>query len=260
HRRALELAAQAHSTSEELLSAVLADDDVHSLFAWLRDLPFMESAAKGLYPHDAARETLVSDLRWRAPNAFTAMRHRLAEEYLRLLREAPEERVRAVTDELFYLFQDVETLARLRIRPNTDNEVHESPLLPQDHGLVVRMAEETEGPESADLVRFWLARQPERFSAYRLISTGRMVAFTAHLVLPFPADETEVEQDPVVAAAWRYGAKTSPVRDGEHIAITRFSIYPEMYQVPSRVIDFANSRVQAEAARARGRTHGFLVY
>jgi hypothetical protein len=185
HRRALEVVAQAPSTSEELLAAVL-DDDVHELFTWLRDLPFMESATAGLYPHDAARETLMADLRWRAPNAFGAMRHRLAEEYLRLLREAPEERVRAVTDELFYLFQDVEVLARLRVRPNVDNEVHESVLEPADHALILRMAQETEGPESADLVRFWLARQPERFSVYRLISTGRIVAFTAHLVLPFP--------------------------------------------------------------------------
>ncbi|WP_219933870.1 ATP-binding protein [Streptomyces sp. Act143] len=260
HRRALEVAAQAPCTSEELLAAVLADEDVGDLFTWLRDLPFMESAAAGLYPHDAARGTLMADLRWRAPNAFSAMRHRLAEEYLRLLREAPEERVRAITDELFYLFQDVEVLARLRVRPTIDNEVHESVLDPADHALVLGMAEETEGPESAELVRFWLARQPERFSVYRLISTGRIVAFTAHLVLPYPPDETEVARDPVVAAAWQYGERTSPVRDGEHIAVTRFSIYPELYQVRSRVVDLANSRVQAEAARARGRTHGFLVY
>ncbi|MFJ2095448.1 ATP-binding protein [Streptomyces sp. NPDC087901] len=260
HRRALEVAAQAPSITEELLAAVLGDEKVDDLFTWLRDLPFMESAATGLYPHDAARETLMADLRWRAPNAFSAMRHRLAEEYLRLLREAPEERVRAVTDELFYLFQDVEVLARLRVRPTLDNEVHESILEPADHALILRMAEETEGPESADLVRFWLARQPKRFSVYRLISTGRIVAFTAQLVLPFPPDETEVVCDPVIAAAWHYADKTAPVRDGEHIAITRFSIYPELYQVRSRVVDLANSRVQAEAARARGRAHGFLVY
>ncbi|MEV1177282.1 hypothetical protein [Nonomuraea sp. NPDC049784] len=260
HRRALEVAAQAHVTSEELLAAVLADDDVHEIFTWLRELPFMESNARGLYPHDAARETLKADLRWRAPNAYGTMRQRLAEEYLRLLREAPEERVRAVTDELFYLFREVEKLAKTRVWATPEDEVHESALHPDDHDLILRMAEETEGPESAALVRFWLDRQPDRFSVFRLISTGRIVAFTARLVLPAPPDETEIAADPVLAAAWRYSEETSPVRPGEHIAMTRFSIYPEHYQEPSRVIDLSNSRVQAEAARARGRAHGFLPY
>ena len=47
---------------------------------------------------------------------------------------------------------------------------------------------------------------------------------------------------------------------GEHIGVSRFSINPERYQVPSRVIDLSSSRAQAEAARARGRAYGFAVY
>ncbi len=47
---------------------------------------------------------------------------------------------------------------------------------------------------------------------------------------------------------------------GEHIGVSRFSVYPERYQVPSRVIDLSSSRAQAEAARARGRAFGFAVY
>ncbi|MFJ4696385.1 ATP-binding protein [Streptomyces sp. NPDC088766] len=260
HRRALEVAAQAPATSEELLAAVLADGDAATLFAWLRELPFMESSARGLYPHDAARETLMADLRWRAPHAFQGVRQRLAEEYLRILREAPEERVRAVTDELFYLFRDVKKLARTRAWAGTEPEVYEDTLQPDDHDLVLRMTQETEGAESAALVRYWLGRQPNGFSVYRLISTGRIVAFTARLVLPAPPDDSDTHTDPVVAAAWRYSRETAPVRPGEHIAMTRFSIYPERYQLPSRVIDLSNSRVQAEAMRARGRAHGFLVY
>ncbi|MEJ8640966.1 hypothetical protein WKI68_04865 [Streptomyces sp. MS1.HAVA.3] len=126
HRRALEVAAQAYATSEELLTAVLPEEDAHLLFSWLRELPFMESTHRGLYPHDAARETLAADLRWRAPTAFAAMRRRLAEEYLRVLREAPEERVWTVTDELFYLFREGETLARVRTWSRED-EVHDRP-------------------------------------------------------------------------------------------------------------------------------------
>ncbi len=260
HRRALEVAAQAHATTEELLTAVLAEQDASGLFQWLRELPFVESTPLGLYPHDAARETLMADLRWRAPTAFQAMRQRLAEEYLRLLREARPERVRAVTDDLFYLFRDVQKLQRTRVWVSTEEDLYEDVLEIEDHDLVLSMAEQAEGPESAELVRYWLTRQPQGFSVFRLISSGRIVAFTTRLVLPAPPDITDTDTDPVVAAAWRYSQETAPVRPGEHIAMTRFSIYPGRYQVPSRVIDLSNSRVQAEAMRARGRAHGFLVY
>jgi hypothetical protein len=259
HRRALEVAAQAYSTSEELLAAVLPDEDAHQLFAWLRDLPFMESTHRGLHPHDAARETLAADLRWRAPNAFVAMRRRLADEYLRLLREAPEERGWTVTDELFYLFREGKTLARLRTWSRED-EVHDRPLQPEDLDAVLRMAEETEGTASAEIVRYWARRQPQAFSVYRLVSTGRMVAFTARLALSAPADPEDLAVDPVVAAAWKYAEATDPVKPGEHIGISRFSIYPERYQVPSRVIDLSSSRAHAESARARGRAYGFAVF
>ncbi|MGW6691592.1 ATP-binding protein [Streptomyces sp. NPDC054961] len=259
HRRALEVAAQAYTTSEELLAAVLHEEDSHLLFSWLRDLPFMESTHRGLHPHDAARETLAADLRWRAPTAFAAMRRRLAEEYLRVLREAPEERVWTVTDELFYLFREGETLARLRTWSRED-EVHDRPLHPGDLAVVLRMATETEGPASAELVRYWAQRQPRAFSVYRLVSTGRIVAFTARLALPAPPDPQDLATDPVVAAAWRHTEATAPVRPGEHIGVSRFSIYPERYQVPSRVIDLSSSRAQAESARARGRAYGFAVF
>ncbi|MFD7032195.1 AAA family ATPase [Streptomyces sp. NPDC059917] len=259
HRRALEVAAQTHSTSEELLTSVLPEEDAHLLFSWLRELPFMESTRRGLHPHDAARETLAADLRWRAPNAFETMRRRLADEYLRILREAPEERVWTVTDELFFLFREGKTLARLRTWSRED-EVHDRPLHPDDLDTVLRMAEETEGAASAEIVRYWARRQPQAFSVYRLVDTGRIVAFTARLALAAPPDPQDLAADPVVAAAWRHTEDTAPVGPGEHIGVSRFTVYPERYQIPSRVIDLSSSRAQAEAARARGRAYGFAVF
>ncbi|GAA2808492.1 ATP-binding protein [Kitasatospora paracochleata] len=259
HRRALEVAAQAYSTSEELLAAVLPEQDAHLLFTWLRDLPFMEATHRGLHPHDAARETLAADLRWRAPNAFATMRRRLAEEYLRVLREAPEDQVFTVTDELFHLFRDNELVGRTRTW-SREEEVHDRPLHPDDLDTLLRMAEETEGPASAELVRYWAERQPKAFSVYRLVTTGRIVAFTARLALPAPADPEDLATDPVVAAAWEYTESAGPVRPGEHIGVSRFTVYPERYQIPSRVIDLSSSRAQAESARARGRAYGFAVW
>ena len=138
--------------------------------------------------------------------------------------------------------------------------MHDRPLTNDDIDVVLRMAEETEGPESAELVRYWIQRQPEAFSVYRLVSTGRTVAFTARLAFPLPPDPEDLATDPVVAAAWTYTDATAPVKPGEHIGVSRFIVYPERYQVPSRVIDLCSSRTQAEAARARGRAYGFAVW
>ncbi|GHE03201.1 hypothetical protein [Streptomyces alanosinicus] len=138
--------------------------------------------------------------------------------------------------------------------------MHDRPLHPDDMDVVLRMAEQTEGPASAELVRYWAQRQPQAFSVYRLVSTGRIVAFTARLALPAPPDPEDLATDPVVAAAWEHTDATAPVGPGEHIGISRFSVYPERYQVPSRVIDLSSSRAQAEAARARGRAYGFAVW
>lgn len=92
------------------------------------------------------------------------------------------------------------------------------------------------GPASAELVRYWAERQPESFSVYRLVDTGRTVAFTARLALPAPADPLDLATDPVVAAAWEYAATTTPVAPGEHIGVSRFTVYPERHHVPSCVI------------------------
>ena len=258
HRRALEVAAQAYNTTEQLLQAALPELDAHQLFAWLRTLPFMEITAHGCYPHDAARESVVADLRWRAPNAFQTMKRRLTAEYLRQIRELPERQALGVMSQLFYLFRDLEKIRDVYVWPRK-GQVQDDPLRPEDMATVLAMATETEGPESADLVRYWAGRQPESFSVYRSIDTGETVAFAARLVLPVPPDSQDILVDPVVAAAWKYSNSTAPPEPGEHIAITRFCICPEAYQVPSPVTNLHHSRVQAEVARSQGRAQGMFV-
>ncbi|OJF10199.1 AAA family ATPase [Couchioplanes caeruleus] len=259
HRRALEVAAQAYTTTEELLQAALPQEDAHPLFAWLRGLPFMETTARGIYPHDAAREAVIADLRWRAPTAFMTMKRKLTAEYLRMLREAPEDHTAGLTGQIFYLFREVKAIARTQVW-DRENAVHDDPLRPEDVDTLVEMAAATEGPESAALVRYWIDKRPEAFSVFRLISSGRTVAFSARLDLPFPPDERDIAVDPVVAAAWEFCTRTAPARPGEHISMTRFCIYPEAHEVPSQVINLNTSRAHSEVARARGRAYGMLVF
>ncbi|BAL93155.1 hypothetical protein AMIS_79350 [Actinoplanes missouriensis 431] len=259
HRRALEVAAQAYTTTEELLHTALPGADAQELFDWLRALPFMETTPYGIHPHDAAREAVAADLRWRAPNAYTEMRRRLMTEYLRQIREAPEAQAAHVSSRLYYLFRDVKAVGEIWVW-SRNGDIQDDPMRPEDVDTLVRMTTECEGPESAELLRYWLARQPQGVSVYRMAGDDRIIAFAARLVLPAPADPRDVATDPVVAAAWDYSNSTAPPAEGEHIAMTRFCVYPEHYQVPSPVITLCNSRTQLEIARSRGRAFGMLVY
>ena len=77
HRRALEVCALARATTEALLRDALEIDDAHDLFAWLRGLSFVYPGSDGLYPHDLARDVLDADLRWRDPDAYKRVFHRV---------------------------------------------------------------------------------------------------------------------------------------------------------------------------------------
>lgn len=65
HERALHLCARARATTVSLLRDVLDEPDAADLFEWLRVQPSVEAGPAGLRPHDAVREVLLRDLRWR---------------------------------------------------------------------------------------------------------------------------------------------------------------------------------------------------
>ena len=77
HRQALDVCALLPTTNEELLRAALPDADTAALFAWLRDLPLIESGPHGVHPHDVVREILDADLKWRDPERHQVMRARV---------------------------------------------------------------------------------------------------------------------------------------------------------------------------------------
>jgi hypothetical protein len=259
HRRALEVAAQAYATTEELLLDALPQEDAEALFAWLRALPFMESAPQGLFPLDAARETLVADLRWRSPQAFEAIRARLLQVYLRQAREAPDSQMLEAMGRAFYLYRDVRLVGAM-YSWSRQGGVHEEDLTPEHLPRVLELARTAEGEASAELVSYWYARQPQAFHLFRDVRRGDIVAFSAHLVLPVPADPQDLATDPVVAAAWAYSDATAPARPGEHLSITRFAVYPAAYDQPSAMLELNQWRALVEAYRASRRAHDFDVH
>ena len=60
-----------HLTTEGLLAELNPGNGrACNLFRWLRELSFMETGWRGLFPHDVAREALLADLRWRNPERY----------------------------------------------------------------------------------------------------------------------------------------------------------------------------------------------
>ncbi|GAA2824852.1 ATP-binding protein [Crossiella cryophila] len=259
HRRALEVCAHARVTTEGLLRAVLGEAAAE-LFGWLRGLPFVAVTERGLYPSPVVRAALEADLRWRDPDAHQTMHGQIREHLRAAVQTAtnsaahPAARVTThaaaraealpLIDALLYLRRDPAVRATHTFRDA--GSVRELPYTPAEHATVLALTEAAEGPDAADLARYWLARQPEAFRLYQCTRTSRVIAFAAWLRL---ADQEGTDTDPVVAAAWAHARATAPLREGETLAVARFAVHPESYQRPSPVLDLMRCGAIAETLR-----------
>ncbi|GAB7192663.1 ATP-binding protein [Kineococcus sp. NUM-3379] len=245
HRHALEVAAQAWVTTEDLLRSALPREGAAELFAWLRSQPYVEADGHGIVPHHAVREALAADLRWRDRQTHEAVRARLGVAALERVRSAaPEDAPRRAAEVLFLHRAEGRTSDFHSWEEHAD--LRDDPLLAADHAAVLRLAEAAEGPASADVARYWLGRHPQGFRVFRRHGAEEPVAFTALLHLEAPTAE-DLAADPVVAAAWEnLGAALGP---GERLGITRFQVHPETYQLPSPVLDLVQRRSMAEVFR-----------
>ncbi|MFI5839487.1 AAA family ATPase [Catenuloplanes sp. NPDC051500] len=223
HRHALEVSAHAESTTEELLRAMVGDRAA-TVFDWLRRLPFIESDRHGLYPHAVVRGALEADLRWRDPQGYERMHHTVATYLLERARTSSGEAVRPAMRALWHLLRADDVLAPYQIgQVREEGEVQATPLQPQDHAGVRDLGADSE------IIRFWLERRPEAFTAYRRTSDGALLAFAVHLRLTEP-DPVELAADPAVALAWA-AAEAAPPRPGEHVLITRY-LHPPIDRRP----------------------------
>ncbi|MEV8630158.1 hypothetical protein AB0395_00735 [Streptosporangium sp. NPDC051023] len=187
HQQALEACAMVLATTEPLLAALLGLDDAAELFAWLRDLSIVEYGARGLFPHDLARDALGGELRWRDPDGCAQIRRR-AEAYYRQRFAAGEPAVRqAVLLEFVYLHRDTSVLGPFVAGYPETGALSAGPPTRSELGTIVAWVREHEGEESARLCGAWLAEQPrsavvvrgeagEALGFYQLIDVGSGVA------------------------------------------------------------------------------------
>ncbi|MCX4904374.1 ATP-binding protein [Streptomyces sp. NBC_00878] len=244
HRRALEVCAHAHVTTEALLRTVLGDA-AGPTFAWLRELPFVESARHGLFPHDVVRGALEADLRWRDPEGYADLHGRLRRHLFDRIRTVPESGMLRAVGEFLYLYRTNRYISG--VTSWRDGEVVVHPCDRADRASVVELTARVEGPESAGLAQFWLDRQPEAFRVYRSTRSGEILGFSAWLRLTEPYGE---DVDPVVATAWKHARSTAVLRDGEYLAVSRFHVTGGNYPKVSPIEDLHQWRAVAEIARA----------
>ncbi|MEU4562173.1 ATP-binding protein [Actinoplanes sp. NPDC023936] len=254
YQRALHVSAMAQVTNEALLRDVLGDD-AESLFAWLRRLPFMRGTAQGIQPNDVIRETLDRHLRRRDAPAYEQLHSAVYDYFLRQLHTGPDSQVTATVGALLFLIRHNGPMSSYHTW-HLDNEVQETAFRRSDTARVLHLADKAEGPDSAAVVAYWLRRQPQAFRVYRSPRSESAVAFSAWLKL---RNGEGADADPVVAAAWEHATATSPVRDGEHIGLARFSVQPENYQRFSPVMDRVQWRAIAEIARSSGLALSYVV-
>ncbi|MFK4104199.1 ATP-binding protein [Streptomyces sp. NPDC019531] len=245
HRRALEVCAHAYVTTETLLRAVIGDAAV-STFAWLRELPFVESSRQGLFPHDVVRKALEADLRWRDPEGYAELHHRLRGYLFDRIRTAPERGMLYAVGEFMYLYRSDRYMSDFNSwRGGLDVTLGRCE--PADHAAVLALTADVLGTESVALARYWLDRQPEAFKLCEDAEKREIVGYSAWLRLTEPCAE---EVDPVVSAAWAHARSASPLREGEHLAVSRFHVTPPAYGKGSPITGLHQWRCLAEIARA----------
>jgi AAA ATPase domain len=231
HRSALEAAAYVRFTTEDLLRAVLdAGDVAGELFGWLRGLPFVEEGPYGLYPHDLVRDLLDADLRWRDRHGYTELHRRIRAEVVAVAERAGDaDRLQRVAD-LMFLARTHPPMARYfeRFDMSVDRIDH---VQPSDREVILAMTRRHQGAEQAELVEYWLRRQPGGFRVFR--GPGRDVAGYAGRLALHEATAADLDRDPGARAMWAYAERHGPPRPGERVLASRFFVDAEYGHGPS---------------------------
>lgn len=227
HRAALEACALVRLTTEPLLATLLDLPDAHALFTWLRTLSFMEAEWRGLFPHDLAREAITADLRWRNPARYTQLHQRARAYYMTALAQKDSVLQQQALSDYMYLDRD-HPLVRSSFAWQESGAIFTDSLRPNDHGAILAMIEEHEGPVAARLAAHWLTAQPGGVKVLRdALGTPQGVLL---LVTLDSANAETREVDPATERVWRYLERTAPLRPGERATLARFWLARTTYQ------------------------------
>jgi hypothetical protein len=239
HRTALEACALVRVTTETLLGSMLgmstsgpASEGVHTLFEWLRELSFIESSPEGIFPHDLARETLVTDLRWRNPDWYVELHNRARKYYTdRLAQTSGLTQQRLMLDTVF-LHRDNAVIRSFFDWQTTGSMVPYS-LEESDIPSLKKMIANYEGDESAKLAQYWFGRYPQNVTVWRDAEAsplGFMLSLPLHHLT-----EDDAQRDPAVRQTRNFLEKHALMRVNEVATLFRFWMSRDAYQEVSPI-------------------------
>lgn len=176
HRRALEVLAVNRTTTEDTLRRQLPGGDAAELFDWLCRQPITLLTPNGLSPHDLARQVLFSELSWRNPALARAL---ATQAHI----DAVERAATCPAAKLQHSIGDAVFAGGLRWRGAIEleevPECYHDDMRPPDGDQIVDIVQRHQGAASAELVKYWLRRAPERF----LVGRGRDGEVVAFMLL-----------------------------------------------------------------------------
>lgn len=232
YRSALEASALVRVTTESLLAALLDADELGDVFAWLRGLSLMDVEVGGLFPHDMAREALLSDVRWRKPDWYVTLHTRARTYYLNHLMLLESRDQRRLLSDFIFLHRE-NPMVRPYFEWQSSGEVFTDEFTVGDQEAVVAMVAQHEGQESADIARYWTARQPDGISILR--GSGNELAGVMFKVAMQRCSAEDIARDPAVAAVWNYLQRPPTLRKHERATLFRFWMARDTYQAVSPV-------------------------
>ena len=234
HRAALEACSLVRVTTEALLGEMLAmpasgpaSEGVHTLFEWLRELSFIESSAEGIFPHDLARETLTTDLRWRNPDWYVELHNRARKYYTDHLNQTSGLAQQRLMLDTVFLHRE-NAVIRSFFDWQTTGSIVPYPMEEGDVPALERMVAKYEGEESARFAAHWFSRYPENVTVWR-DAEGSALGFVSSLPLHEMGEEQE-NFDPAVRSARAYLADHAPLRANEVATLFRFWMARDTYQ------------------------------
>ena len=234
HRTALEACALVRVTTESLLGEMLGvpasgttSEGVHSLFEWLRELSFIESSAEGIFPHDLARETLATDLRWRNPDWYVELHNRARKYYTdRLSQTSGLAQQRLMLDTVF-LHRDNAVIRSFFDWQTTGSMIPYS-MEAGDIPALAQMVAQHEGTDPAELAKHWFQKYPQNVTVWRDMEVKPL-----GFILSLPLHELNNEDskiDPAVKSTRGFLEKHAPLHENEAALLFRFWMAGDTYQ------------------------------
>ncbi|MGY1808095.1 AAA family ATPase [Blastococcus sp. SYSU D00669] len=206
----------AWSTTEDLLAETVGER-APEVWDWLARQPFVSCGPRGLVLHDLARDVLTAELERRSPERQRRLHRIVHDRVVGEIRSAAGADRQHAAEQLLYLHRHsplTSTFWQLRSSGSTAVV----PAGPADRAAVLAMVQRFLGPAHADLAREWLGEAPEALQVVR--HEGAVAAFVLGLLLP--TGSPLEQRDPVVRAALAHVDRTSPLRPGEQVHLTRF--------------------------------------